>query len=932
MLHFNIQGIANKTEKLQILFDSCEPDIVCFSEHWMNAEELPLIRLENYILINSFCRRAMNRGGVCIFAKENIYLRPIKYELSLERHFEASIAVMDMANIKSKLVIIVVYRTPDSDLSMFIDKMHHLLGDLYQNDYYFIVCGDINVNIANNSCETKHIFNLFNEFNLKSHIDEPTRITGRSTTAIDVIFSDLTACEITVKDTYLSDHTYQMCKFKSPFDINNANNITIFKRDVSESNLITLKNLLNNEDWLEMINGTNFTEKFNSFYTTFMFHFNYAITYKKIKTRLKGKKWFSNELKQLHHLLCELHKLSKDYPYNIIIQNRYVRLKQLYSERVVVDKANHNNGRVNNAQNIMKESWKIINEARNYPKQNITRITVKEQTFNNTKDICNGFNNFFLNFQCPKPDFNKLILPPNIIYNFFLLPTSPAEIRELLLKTTKKSAAGIDEVGGQVLRAVVDEICTPLSYLINESFASGQYPDVLKISKSIPIYKNKGSRIEACNYRNVSVQNQFAKIFELCYNNRLISFLEHHNLLTACQNGFRKNKSTITAIEQLCEYIYNSLNNKQQPIALFFDLSRAFDTVDHNLLLEKLFRFGIRGVAHEWITSYLNNRKQAVVIGSYQSDVRDVTTGVPQGSILGPLLFLIFVNDMPNSCTSPNAAIVYADDTNFLISSNTLELAINRANKSVGEFSDWCLSNGLVLNAGKTFCMSFLPKNVGHNSSVLVKAGHQSIVQTDEIKFLGLRIDHKMTWEKHTDDLSEKLSKSCFIIRYLKSTVSFNMLKLAYFGLVQSNLSYGLMFWGNSPHASKVFVAQKKIIRCMLGLPAQTHCKEAFIALSILTLPSLYIFLVTTNIKKQENIFLKNSNVHSYDTRSNNQLRMPFSRLSVGQNSHIYQGINCYNKFTQLFGPFDNFNLFRNALQKFLISRAFYSVDDYLHF
>ena len=163
-----------------------------------------------------------------------------------------------------------------------------------------------------------------------------------------------------------------------------------------------------------------------------------------------------------------------------------------------------------------------------------------------------------------------MILSPNNIYNFFLLPTSPAEIRELLLKTTKKSAAGIDELGGQVLRAVVGEICIPLSYLINESFASGQYPDVLKISTFIPIYKNKGSRMEACNYRNVSVQSQLAKIFKLCYNNRLISFLEHHNLLNTCQNGFRKNKSTVTAIEQLCEYIYNTLNNKQQPIALFF--------------------------------------------------------------------------------------------------------------------------------------------------------------------------------------------------------------------------------------------------------------------------------------------------------------------------------------------------------------------------
>ena len=333
--------------------------------------------------------------------------------------------------------------------------------------------------------------------------------------------------------------------------------------------------------------------------------------------------------------------------------------------------------------------------------------------------------------------------------------------------------------------------------------------------------------------------------------------------------------------------------------------------MNHGLLLEKLFRSGIRGVANEWIASYLNGRKQAVVIDSYKSDVRAVTTGVPQSSILSPLLFLIFINDMPNSCVSPNAAIVYADDTNYLISSNSLDLAISKVNKSVDEFSGWCLSNGLLLNADKTFCTPFLSRNISHNFSVLIKAGHRSIVQTDEIKFLGVRLDHKMTWEKHTEVLSRKLSKSCFIIRYLKSSVSLNVLKLAYFGLVQSNLFYGLMFWGNSSHASEVFRVQKRIIRCMVGISPQTHCKEAFISLSVLTLPSLYIFLIKTNIKKQESKFLKNNNIQNYGTLSNNQLRMSYSRLSVGQNSHIFQGINCYDKFTQLFTPFDNLNLFK---------------------
>lgn len=211
---------------------------------------------------------------------------------------------------------------------------------------------------------------------------------------------------------------------------------------------------------------------------------------------------------------------------------------------------------------------------------------------------------------------------------------------------------------------------------------------------------------------------------------------------------------------------------------------------------------------------------------------------------------------------------------------------------------------------------------------------HKTIEQTNCIKFLGIILDQKFTWEQHIDALSKKLSKACFIIRQLRNTVSLEILKLAYYGLAQSNISYGLMFWGKSTHSNKIFLIQKRIIRCMVGAHPRTSCRQIFSKLSILTLPSLYIFLITINIKKQEYLLVRNNVLHEHNTRNCENLYQPYSRLTIGQNSNIYQGIACFNKFNSLFGTtkdFSNFNNFKNILYTYLAGKAFYSVEEFLY-
>ena len=396
--------------------------------------------------------------------------------------------------------------------------------------------------------------------------------------------------------------------------------------------------------------------------------------------------------------------------------------------------------------------------------------------------------------------------------NFVFKECDEDEIKSIISSLNVAKSSGPNSIPTNILLLLKDYICTPLNKIFNISLQTGQHPDILKVSKTIPIFK-KGSRLLVSNYRPISLLSNLNKILEKIVHSRVYSFLEDLNCIYSLQFGFRKKHSTNHALIEITETIRQALDNKKIACGIFVDLQKAFDTVNHDILVAKLEHYGIRGSANQWFSSYLKNRTQYVSILGYDSSVKPINHGVPQGSVLGPLLFLLYINDLHLAIKS-SKVFHFADDTNLLNINNSPKKIQKNVNEDLKILYKWLLANKISLNCDKTEVI-FFHKPGERVPDLKIKMNGHRIYPSKSIKYLGIYLDETLNGSFQTKTLASKLKRANGMLCKARHYIPSDELRTLYYAIFSSHLIYGSQIWGQVTNSfnKKIFKLQNRALR-----------------------------------------------------------------------------------------------------------------------
>ena len=741
----------------------------------------------------------------------------------------------------------------------FNDLLKHTLEIIKKENKIICICGDFNYNLLN--FEKDKIVNDFINIMVRNSFQpcilKPTRcVKKQKPSLIDNVFLNcidkkLTSGNILEK---ITDHMpnfvileeFKLLEKKHKFKI----------RDMKK---------FNKEDYIKDLANIDFFEAckpcddvntlFNTFHNKFLEIVDKHAPYKflsKKEIKLLKKPWITQGIQKSIS--------TKNMTYRRYLKtqdnfwyDRYKYFRDLLNSLIRKSKKLYYKDYFNKHYKSSKKVWSGINDIINSRrKSSSTEIYVNDngEIIIDQKIVANKFNDFFINVADKlvqklgkgNTEFQDYLKNPNES-SLFLSEIDPGEIALLILKLETKKSSDIYGLSPKLLIFAAPFITQILAKIFNKSFEEGTFPDKLKSTIVFPIHK-ADSKMITSNYRPISILPIISKILEQIMYKRLTDFTSKFNIISDHQFGFQKKNSTEHAIVDLCSKIVTAIEKLEKPCCVFLDFAKAFDTVNHNILLKKLEHYGIRGVALAWIKSYLTNRQQCTQIAHARSKSQSIKCGVPQGSVLGPLLFLVYINDISES-TSIVDFHLFADDTSIFYSNKNLKVLEKDVNSALKDISEWLIANKLSLNVTKSKLLLFNISNQKRSEKINLHINGAVIEEPEYAKYLGVIIDNKLSWGPHIEYTNKKITKGIGILSKLRHFVPESVIKTFYNASIQSHVDYGLTLWGNAPrtHLNKIELSIKKAIRIMSFKNKYEHTLPLFKKMGILPLDKNVMYL-----------------------------------------------------------------------------------------
>ena len=812
LFHMNIRSLSLHHDEFHSLLTNLNTDfkVIGLSEIKVSVDTLirDNIELPGYKFHHTPSNSAA--GGVGIYVKSDLKANKRDDLSFVNENFETIWVEIDNSKAKN-ILCCCAYRHPSSDISKFSDHFQETFSKLENENKLIFIMGDFNINLLNheNHTPTNEFINMMFSNNLQPSVLHPTRISDTCSTLIDNIFVN------SVPDSkihsgnvlsLISDHLPQFCIiYDCKFDYK-ASSYLSYDYSHFDANKFLADYAEIDTSFLADQN-INLDGKFDNFLLSLHCLIDKHCPQKKLTKRrlkLKNKPWITMRIQKMMKIRDRLFQKFKSTKSTVDLK-AFKQFRNRVVNELRESKKNYYHHFFEENKNNMKMLWTGIKNIVSLKSNNLDTISYlmdnKGSRIYDPGKMANEFNHFFTNVanditktipRTPKSPLSYLAKPT--LNSFFISPCTTSEVSSVIQALKNGKSCGPNSIPIKLLKILESHISVHLSCLINESFVRGIFPDKLKIAKVIPVFK-KGLTTKTSNYRPISLLSIFSKIFEKVMYQRLYKFLDIYELLFNMQFGFRSGHSTDHALVSLTESIKSSLDKNRVGCGIFIDLQKAFDTVNHDILLKKLEHYGIRGTALSWFKSYLSDRKQFVSVNGISSLTSDITCGVPQGSVLGPLLFLIYINDLPNS-SKILTFFLFADDTNIYFESDGLTRLTKKINKELNKVKSWLDCNKLALNIDKTNFVLFHSPRKQLPDTINLKFGKKSIKKVKYVKFLGVLVDEHLSWKFHINELCKKLSRTTGIFYKIRHYVPLQTLICLYNSLFSSFLNYGIIVWG----------------------------------------------------------------------------------------------------------------------------------------